>query len=321
VEAEERIDLYLQGKLEGKDLDIFRMRLQNDDAFAEEVETRKIIISAIKDARLDELKAYIIDATINDPKVVAFPFRKMLYAAIAASVLVGSAYLLFEQVIDKKVNSVVLKEEDTNDKHTKDDVPETSDHTLSIDKEEHDSMLPFVREEDSTDQLFVTDDRSPKIGVEPILEVDENVMVKQDQMLERKSSSAYFTRSILNDTIAVDKMILTAPVSIESKKKESDKEKFEIKSEPVIQEDIKKSGNKTFEIELWESIVNFKGYKWDGKKLLLYGIDSDENISFHWVADKLFLGRGKDYFLLKQTGQYESYLKVTDQILLDRLLK
>ncbi len=84
---------------------------------------------------------------------------------------------------------------------------------------------------------------------------------------------------------------------------------------------MNKTEYQVFQIEFWESIVNFKGYKWDGKKLLLYGIDSMELIDFHWLSDQLVLQRGKEYFLLKQTNQFESYLKLTDQVLLDRLIK
>jgi hypothetical protein len=294
VEAEERIDLFLQGKLEGKDLDIFRLRLQQDEVFAGEVETRKLIITALKESRHEELKAFIREATLPETKIAPFPPRKFIYAAVAASVIVGAAFLFFEQVINKKKNPTVSSEKHGTDKPIVNETPMANDNSIQIETTP-DKSVPPVSVIDSTINPYAVEEPASQVNDQDddvVIEINEDrVEVMQDRMIERKSSSDFLSEDLQVDTLL------------------------------DLNEKVANEKHQSFNVELWESIIHFKGYKWNGKMLILYGIESFEKIQFHWVSNQLFLQRGKDYFLLKETNQFESYLKLTDQLLLDKLIK
>lgn len=72
-------------------------------------------------------------------------------------------------------------------------------------------------------------------------------------------------------------------------------------------------------IEFWQSPINYKGYKMTKNKVVLFGIRSDENISFFQSEDAIFMKRDQNYYKLYFTDDFKQYEKVNDPLILSKL--
>lgn len=72
-------------------------------------------------------------------------------------------------------------------------------------------------------------------------------------------------------------------------------------------------------VEYWKSVVNFKGYKYDGTNVKLYGIEKDKPLLFKELDDRLYMRvDGKQYFIEKKKT-YKRLVEVTNPTLLNVL--
>lgn len=63
-------------------------------------------------------------------------------------------------------------------------------------------------------------------------------------------------------------------------------------------------------VELWKSPVNYKGYKYTGKKLILFGFDSFDRLSLEYLNRRLLLRNGNNYFSIERTEDFKPYVPV-----------
>lgn len=55
-------------------------------------------------------------------------------------------------------------------------------------------------------------------------------------------------------------------------------------------------------VEFWESPVNFKGYKMEGKHLILFGIDPDDALRFEHHTDGIWMHHNQKIYLLRPSS-------------------
>ena len=72
-------------------------------------------------------------------------------------------------------------------------------------------------------------------------------------------------------------------------------------------------------VEFWKSPVNFNGYKRQGNNIILYGLNSNENLSLVQHNKGLFLLIGSVFYCLQNTDEFESYIPEKDKQLIDEL--
>ena len=60
-------------------------------------------------------------------------------------------------------------------------------------------------------------------------------------------------------------------------------------------------------VEFWKSPLNSKGYQFNGKKLILYGIDPPYKINLLTAEDDLYLQLNKKYYYLERDSKFHSY--------------
>ena len=72
----------------------------------------------------------------------------------------------------------------------------------------------------------------------------------------------------------------------------------------------------TIQIEYWESVVGFNGYKYDGSKLQVYGITPNENIALSSLDNRLYLKKGNQYYRIAKSNTTHKFSPITNLILL-----
>ncbi len=319
------IDLYLKGLLHGEELDKFLLELKENEALAEDIEIKRQIIQAIKEVRHEQLKNYIAKNT-KENAIIPLPGPKWAYGLAASVLLLAVAFFLFQDQIPKNVNPIaIFQPKDSGSSDIEND-------TVSIDEEtvKTENVTPKVVEEvDEYDSLnepeFIT-----KRDDYDIPEVLDDIEIRQDQMIRTQNVIArYHTKTILNDSASdyeaikpstKDKIETESELKKEVKTLET-KSPVASSNEKINRDDLKKVKPVNIQIEFWQSIVSYKGYKWNGKTLRLYGVDSTSTVEVHQLDNNYYLQINKDYYFLKLTDNYESYVKITDALLIERLKK
>jgi hypothetical protein len=73
---------------------------------------------------------------------------------------------------------------------------------------------------------------------------------------------------------------------------------------------------RNIEVEFWKSIVNFKGYQYDGSKVKLYGIDQTKALNFKELDDRLYVSIEDNNYYLEKNTKYNRLVLVTNPTLL-----
>ena len=69
-------------------------------------------------------------------------------------------------------------------------------------------------------------------------------------------------------------------------------------------------------IEFWLSPVNYRGYKWNGSTILLYGIEEPDRCVLYQRENRYLLRIGPDLFDISPCPEFQSYRSVKDPELL-----
>ncbi|MFH1004329.1 MAG: hypothetical protein V1781_02370 [Bacteroidota bacterium] len=83
--------------------------------------------------------------------------------------------------------------------------------------------------------------------------------------------------------------------------------------------DKQKNAIASFKIEFWQSPINYKGYKMTKNKIVLFGINTIENIKLFHLDENIFLKVGQNIYKLYFTDEFKQFEKVNDASLLAKL--
>lgn len=72
-------------------------------------------------------------------------------------------------------------------------------------------------------------------------------------------------------------------------------------------------------VEFWKSPINYKGYKTGKNKLVLFGIDQFDMISFKTLNNILYMRYLSDFYLIEKSGDFKSFIPVNNPQLLSQL--
>lgn len=172
--------------------------------------------------------------------------------------------------------------------------------------------------------------KSPKSGEL----TDKNFTPDSAEIPELKYDSSASSLSAIPDSLQSDSGLLS-PENIVVKKDRlifstTLKLKIKDKSEenPAKQDSLieeisgvhKEEDKKEYNVEFWESPINYKGYKMGNKKIVLFGLDGEfENISLFQVDKKIYMKHYDTVYQLDVTYNFESFKKITDKTLLTKI--
>ena len=84
-------------------------------------------------------------------------------------------------------------------------------------------------------------------------------------------------------------------------------------------QDDKLNGKQLFNVEFWQSPLNYRGYKLSKFKLILYGIDADEGIKVFKLDDNIYLKNQATVYKLDYVSDFKSYDRITDENIISKL--
>ncbi len=310
--GQEHIDKYLRNEMGAEELREFLVELEKNPNLSESVEVQRQIVEAIRAEGHASLKQWLAAET-SDIQIKPMYGRVWMVAGIAATVVL--AVFAYYFMIPKEEKDQIVR----NETPVSGDKSSTEKPNSSISKlEPSDTLdaptlpppppLPFVVVEEDVIEGEIDD--ADFENIEPRAMTDATppppvAAVRRDEKLGSKNVSVL----VLAETVE-KKELTEVAVSSEYKKVQS-KEKTitpETEDETVI-----KNETELIQIELWSSSVNFQGYKFWGRQLILFGPNDFDSISVLRFENLYYLKWKEDYFLLKQYNDYQYYIKLKDQ--------
>jgi hypothetical protein len=125
---------------------------------------------------------------------------------------------------------------------------------------------------------------------------EEDIIVKQDELLTTR-------------TIEVFNMSLNAKLN--------SKDSLLQKVSGI--KDDKQTGKQMFNVELWSSPLNYKGYKMSKYKIVLYGITAIDAVKLYKLDDIIYLKLSSAVYRLDYISDFKSYDRVTDEQIITKL--
>ncbi len=126
--------------------------------------------------------------------------------------------------------------------------------------------------------------------------VSEDVVVKKDELISTK------TMEVIN----------LNPLSAKVTSKDSLLQKVS-----GVQDD--KNAKQLFNIEFWESPINYKGYKMSKYKIVLFGIASVDGIKVFRTEDAIYLKNQTAIYKLDYASELKPYERISDESIISKL--
>lgn len=346
----ELIDQYLRGELLGEELDLIKIRLREDKKFLRQVQIQQAIIEEIGKMRDMQLRS-IFSKEKKKKRGFIIPFNRRVLS-VAAIVLSITA---LSMVLKTFLPSIKMAMED---KKAEELVATESDSLVSLVENEDiaeqpvDTLLEFISElaevveekkvvdpasaipaEDELPQedvlLNETDDLSLLKNAEDQLDA-KDIDAKKDELL----SSSQITVTEFNMVVPTKEVeeitSMSTPTTEKSsnRKKRRDKEKNakadEVVTEVVVDKTIpvlESTVGKTITVEYWKSIVNFKGYHYDGSVLMLYELPDKTPVQVITYDNKSYVKWEGNVYNIVANDKFESFVKVANQEVLKVISK
>lgn len=345
------INDYLGGELKGRELDKFKTELRENSALQETVARQQQIIQAIQTVRESEIKKFLRDKTAKKKGIpLSLKLKTMLATAAVITFFAVAIFILkpfstankpvfTQQKIDEKnilprsqkVADLAVVDSATNanqqpetqilaldiasapadDEQTP---PEILNNTAptSPQQEQVASNNDAGTDGDNIEENKATanDEQKESRSAEKPVEIDDIIIVRSDEMLYKKAFAVYavdldFTEDKKQGS-SLDKQ------KIEVSKDYSDAENKVTDEEAPMPATTKRK----ITVEYWKSVVNYRGYQYNGALVKFYGIDHQQKLLFKELDDRLYTEiEGKHFFLEKNT-KYNRLVEVTNPTLL-----
>lgn len=85
--------------------------------------------------------------------------------------------------------------------------------------------------------------------------------------------------------------------------------------------DESKKQTQKVKVELWKSPINYKGYKASKNKIILYGLNINEELVLFSYKDDYILKYGETLYLLDLINEYKNYERISDAYLQSQISK
>lgn len=339
------INDYLSGELQGTALDIFKSRLNTEKKLQKALKEQKAIIAAINESREQELRT-IMRSSKRQTKVIAIgPYLKIVGIGAAAVALLVVVFFSLKPLISNLKNDHNTAKE-TKDKHNR-PIEDTAED--SADNITEDNALADAEKTTTDTQTLAINAPQPddileiaELDIEPI-EADEaeeelSSDVETDNITEKKTAATGYKDAdvevVRTDQLLIAKRFLISTLSpnFEEKEQKVNLEEItvtsnragKIKKDRATADEASKpeAPNKSLPatraigVEYWSSVVNYKGYKYTGEKVQLYGVDQNTPLNFKELDNRLYVKINGTQYFLEKNNKYNRMVEVTNPTLL-----
>jgi hypothetical protein len=149
-----------------------------------------------------------------------------------------------------------------------------------------------------------------KLSVEELIELYNNEITK-DTLDDRPVSHE-------NIVVTKDEMITSRMVNIIGEVP-SDNEQYELDSILTENYKTKRKSPDMLRVEFWRSPLNYKGYKMDDNKLVVFGLLEVNNLSLLGHNNQLFIKYNKDYYSIDYTDNFKPFNQVRNESIIKTL--
>ncbi len=127
--------------------------------------------------------------------------------------------------------------------------------------------------------------------------LSEDIVVRKDELLSTKTIEVINLNLIVNRMNAKDSLLQ--------------------KVSGV--KDDRNNAKQLINIELWQSPLNYKGYKMSKYKVALYGIATFEGLKMYTIDDMIYMKNGSSVYKLENSNEYRPYDHITDETIISKL--
>jgi hypothetical protein len=191
---------------------------------------------------------------------------------------------IMENINDMVTTQEQVKEE-SNDAELLDEAPDANSETVDIKKES-------------------------SIGQ------DDNIIIAKDELL---SSRTYTVLSITADFSTTTESQVSTTAKSGSVPAKRDKADIGYDKDVELKSPNSSYKSKNVSVEYWKSVVNYKGYKYDGNKVQLYGIENNKPLVFKELDDRLYVRIDSKQYFIEKNNSYKRLTEVTNPNLLNVL--
>jgi hypothetical protein len=331
------IDDYLNGELQGIALDEFKIQLNQSVELQQQVYLQSAIIKEINAQREAEIKAILTKEKHSTFKTVSIRSNSKIAMSIAASVVflvVTYFYLspknasISSTLVSKKTPKEVNKPFKSKNKRQKDtplEQPLIAEHELS----DIDTELSF--EDDSDFELSEDTELSSmeaRTTRDNTLEKDyesEEFIIERDELIGSRffllQTVDYTTNNAYKDIEAQDRPsnVTSSKAATKLENKLEDATVFKKEKQTAAQVDLDVPPANKISVEYWKSVVNFKGYIFDGNTVQLYGISQNKALIFKELDNRIYVKIDGKHYFIEKNQTYKRFSEVSNPTLLNIL--
>lgn len=148
------------------------------------------------------------------------------------------------------------------------------------------------------------------------LSIEQLIALYNNEVIDTAGQS---TGSSYDDiVISKDELIITRLIKISGEIPELN-DNYELDSILTDQRQTPRKQKGTIKVEFWRSPLNYKGYKLNENKLVLFGLYEFNNLSIIGYNNELFIKYNKDYYLIEYTDDFRSFVPMKNESLLKEL--
>ncbi len=240
--------------------------------------------------------------------------RSLLFLlGLVLGLLAGAGFFIFKMddllknvnILNSSRDTLIIQQEVTNNSEEK---KSKSDIKKYIDQQSKDTSKKSMS---SAELLAKKYSREVPI---------RRVMAEADSLLRDSASIAANQGGPENFVVRKDELLNSKSfevVNLQSAETENSSDSLLEKVSGI--KDEKKNVIAAFKVEFWQSPINYRGYKMTKNKIVLFGINPDENIKLFHLEDDMFMKQNQSFFKLYFTDDFKQFEKVTDASVIAKL--
>jgi len=267
----------------------------------------------INASRRDELKKYISENAVL-PAVRSVTFPWLMTGSIAATLFVLVALYYRNDIQDQIF---------------------TANKEMAMKPPAKQRMEPPAASSDAADETAASQTDTLKsavasgnIAFTPPVVIQEELQEESDKesitegavdQTSQLSPEDYYSikgDEFLGDTIM---MVQEKNADIEKDGRRKAEERYDDSAQSTYSWNYGNPAPKTLQVEFWRSPINYKGYRFSSKKLLLFGLPDNNVDAVIQLDGNWYLKDGSRYYKLERDDKFNSYIAVTDTNILNRL--
>lgn len=326
---EELSDLYLQDKLSGQDLLDWEYALAQHPEWEESFNTKVWLVKIIEADRKAELKAFIREHATIPQRGISWPNVIFFSSAAILTVSIGLFFLMEYYHADLPLPKQIGLGGVTIS-------PKTGGNTtISRNKNE----LKEYREIDVANEPGVPDSISKEKDLfsdQPTSTVPSTTYNEQNGLTQTESmSDAKDDITIIDDRLMLDTVYLIQPLAYtvfdeeksegyrtatsppsappEVKTKSLERKKQVDDKAPQKDSEVESPKQETLNVEFWQSPIHYKGYKYNGRKLILYGVAVGSKPTLAQYETGLLMFWNGKYYQLQRNEVFNAFEPLSEK--------